>query len=564
MLTFFKRLTTSPVFEGDDEKTRAAELLNIILNALIVVIALALTGLALGQTARPVIYFIVAVFLFLLIAMKVPASLGYIKQVSIIIVILITIILTLVLAIGGSTRAPAIVFYILASVISGLLISRRAIYWSVTINALVFSALSWAEATGHLPVPDYTITLQQPIVFMAASFLTAVLLNLALKRQQEALEQFQRSEKVLASINAELELRVNDRTSELVAANQQIQSRAKQLQIVAEVARTAASIQDLNQLLNSLTHLISRQFGYYHVGIFLMDEQNQYAILEAANTEGGLTMLKRGHRLKVGEQGIVGFVTSRGEARIALDIGSDAVFFDNPDLPNTRSELALPLKISEKIIGALDLQSTEEGAFSEEDVSVLSILADQVAIAIQNARSSEQAQRSLQEAAIATKQLSGEAWKGYAKTVQTKGYRYDGVKSDALMDVAASQNQNDALSIPVQLRGQTIGHLRLKASDGTRKWSEDERAIAESTAERVALAMEGARLLEEAQKRATRETFLSEIGTKLGASFQLDSILRDTVEELGQTLKGSTISFQLVNPLSNSTKSVETQGDRNE
>ncbi len=563
MLTFFRRLTAPPVFEGDEEKTRAAELLNVILNTLIVVIALALVGLTLGRTARPAIYVSVAIFFLLLILMKVPANQGYTKQVSIAMVILVTATLTLALAIGGSIRAPAIVLYILASVMSGLLISRRAIYWSVSINALIFFALAWAEATRHLPAPDFTVNLQQPIIFTGSSLLTAVLLNLALKRQQETLEQVRAGEEKLESMNAALEIRVNERTGELLIANQQVEKRAQQLQVVAEVARTATSIQELNQLLNPLTILISQRFGYYHVGIFLLDDQNQYAVLEASNTEGGLVMLKRGHRLKVGQQGIVGFVTSRGEPRIALDVGKDAVFFDNPDLPSTRSELALPLKISETIIGALDFQSNEESAFKDEDISVLAILADQVAIAIQNARSAERAKRALLEAEIATKQLSGEAWKDYAEKSQIKGYRYDGVKPEPLGHREISEDKN-ALLIPVQLRGQTIGRLKLKASDASRSWTEDERAIIASTAERVALAMESARLLDEAQKRATRESFLSEIGTKLGTSFQLDSILRDTVEELGQTLKGSTVSFQLVNPSSKSAIYLETQDKQDE
>ena len=548
MLTFFKRLTAPPVFEGDEEKTRASELLNIVHNTLIIVIAMALIGLTVGGTARPAIFITVAIFLFLLFILKIPARMGYIKQVSAIVILLVTIILTISLAVGGSIRAPAVVLYTLASVMSGLLINRRAIYWSVAVNAIIFFLLSWAEITGRLPVPDFTVNLQQPIIFTAASVLTAVLLNLAIKRQEEVLALVRQGEELLTSANAELEQRVKERTGELLNANQQVEERARQLQIVADVARTATSIQELGTLLNPLTHLISQRFGYYHVGIFLLDEQNQYAILEASNTEGGLVMLKRGHRLKVGEQGIVGFVTSRGESRIALNVGQDSVFFNNPDLPDTRSELALPLKIGETILGALDLQSVEENAFTQADVSVLSILADQVAVAIQNARSSEQAQRALLEADLATKQLSGEAWKGYAKSIQSKGSRYDGVKSEALKEASVSRNENGSLSIPVQLRGQTIGRLKLKASDAARNWTEDERAIIESTAERVAIAMEGARLLEEAQKRAARESFLSDVGAKLGTSFQLDSILRDTVEELGQNLQGSTVSFQLINP----------------
>ncbi|MFT3894796.1 MAG: GAF domain-containing protein [Anaerolineales bacterium] len=217
-------------------------------------------------------------------------------------------------------------------------------------------------------------------------------------------------------------------------------------------------------------------------------------------------------------------------------------------MPETHSELALPLKVSGEIIGALDLQSLETNAFDQEDVSLLTILADQAAIAIQNAISSEQAQRALREAEIASSQVTGMVWKGFRDVLQTKGYRYDGIKSEALKEARKSKKENEGLLIPIQLRGQTIGRLKLQPSDQSKEWSVDEMAIIEATAERVALALDGARLLEDAQKRASREAFLSQMGTKLGASFQLDSILRDTVEELGQTLKGSTVSFQLVNP----------------
>lgn len=386
----------------------------------------------------------------------------------------------------------------------------------------------------------------------ASILLLAVLIVLGLRMFLiEFAHSQMRTDEALRNLQNErdgLEERVQQRTTELISANEQTQKHAGQLRIVADMSRTILSIHNQEQLLTSITYLISTRLKHYHAGIFLLDNTNTYAILLASNSEGGQKMLARGHRLKVGEQGIVGFVTSRGDPRIALDVGQDAAFFNNPDLPDTRSELALPLKIGGVIIGALDIQSTEENAFSQEDVAVLSILADQVAIAIQNARSAEEAQRSLSEAEIATRQLSGEAWEAYAKKIQARGYRYDGVKSEALKESARSQVDADALSIPVQLRGQTIGRLKLKASDTSRHWTEDELAVIEATAERVALALDGARLLDDAQKRASRETFLSEMGAKLGASFQLDSILRDTVEELGQTLKGSTVSFQLVNP----------------
>ncbi len=176
--------------------------------------------------------------------------------------------------------------------------------------------------------------------------------------------------------------------------------------------------------MNVLTNLISAQLGYYHIGIFLLDQPREYAILSASNSEGGKRMLKRGHRLQVGRQGMVGYATSSGKPRIALDVGADAVFFNNPDLPETRSEMSLPLIVNEVIIGALDIQSTEAKAFTEEDYSVLSILADQVAIAIQSARSNEETKRALQEAEIASSQVTSRAWKEFSGEHDVKGYRF--------------------------------------------------------------------------------------------------------------------------------------------
>ena len=170
----------------------------------------------------------------------------------------------------------------------------------------------------------------------------------------------------------------------------------------------------------------------------------------------------------------------------------------------------------------------------------------------------------MRDAEIASSQASGLAWKGYTERVQIKGYRYDGIRPEPLKESLPSSSENGALLLPLQLRGQMIGRLQLKTSNASHQWTEDELAIVEATIERVALALEGARLLEDAQKRATRETFLSDIAAKLGTSFNLDSILRDTVEELGQTLKNSTVSFQLVNPLSNIAESLEVQGNQDE
>ena len=215
-----------------------------------------------------------------------------------------------------------------------------------------------------------------------------------LKREfNTVLQQVREIFQALRAEQAQLEERVTERTADLVKANQKTEEQASRLTAIAEVSRTAAAVTEPNRLMNLLTNLISQQLGFYHVGLFLLDEGREYAILSASNSDGGKRMLTRRHRLQVGQQGIVGYATSSGKPRIALDVGTDAVFFNNPDLPETHSEMCLPLKVNEVVIGALDIQSTQAKAFTEEDYSILSILADQVAIAIQNAKSNEETKR---------------------------------------------------------------------------------------------------------------------------------------------------------------------------
>jgi signal transduction histidine kinase/CheY-like chemotaxis protein len=240
-----------------------------------------------------------------------------------------------------------------------------------------------------------------------------------------------RSREELARWGQELEARVEKRTAELEQATRRLRRRADQLQISAEVAHAIASVRDLDDLLPQVTRLISERFGWYHVGIFLLDEGlpgSQFAVLRAANSEGGQRMLARGHRLKVGKIGIVGAVTGSGEPRIALDVGQDAVFFDNPDLPDTRSEMALPLKVGDEIIGALDVQSQEPEAYDDEDVALLSTLADQVTVAIQNAGLFERTQEALSEVQELHRRYVRQEW---ARTLAMRGelayeYRMEG------------------------------------------------------------------------------------------------------------------------------------------
>jgi GAF domain-containing protein len=352
----------------------------------------------------------------------------------------------------------------------------------------------------------------------------------------------------LESLSNELEQRVKTRTEELEMANQQAERRTEQLTAIAELARSLTDIQDLDTLLPAITSFVSQRLNYYHVGIFLNDESETYSVLRAANSDGGQKMITRGHRLRIGAEGIVGYVVNTGQPRIALDVGADATYFDNPELPDTHSEMALPLRLGPEIIGALDIQSTETNAFSTEDMAIFSTLADQIAIAVQNARLLKQAKSALKDVEEAYAQQTGRAWQDFSKTQSVAGYYFDGLEPKPLTNGTKLKDKFDAkLTLPMRLRGKTIGRLKFKNANDNRTWTKEEISLAEAALERAAIALENARLLEEAQLRATKEQVIGEISSKIGASINLDNILHTTLREMGRILPGAEISIQVEN-----------------
>jgi GAF domain-containing protein len=308
----------------------------------------------------------------------------------------------------------------------------------------------------------------------------------------------------------------------------------------------------MEKLLPQITGAISEELGFYHTGIFHLDNHKEYAVLVAANSEGGQRMLARSHRLRVGETGIVGYATRSGEPRIALDVGLDAVYLNNPDLPETHSEIALPLRIGLEIIGALDVQSTKTNAFSQEDVSILSTLADQVSFAFQNARSYHQSLEALQQAQQIAAQLGEQQWSQFLSQQTISGYHYDGVEAKSIQTV--TEKNTKSFSIPLILRGTRIGTLKLSATDPSRDWDEDEIAMAQATAERTAYAIESARLLQEAQKRAAKERAIGQISAKISNLVSLENILQTTIQELGSTLPGTDVAIQFTEDFSDHKK----------
>jgi GAF domain-containing protein len=314
------------------------------------------------------------------------------------------------------------------------------------------------------------------------------------------------------------------------------------------VARDAASSQVLDVLLNRAVNLVRDRFGFYHAGIFLLDDAREYAVLRSATGEAGQTMLERGHKLKVGHEGIVGFVSGTGEPRISLDVGVDAVHFKNPILPETRSEMGLPLRVGDIVIGVLDVQSKEAAAFDQDDITILQIMADQLAVAIQNARLLKEAHENLQQMQMLYGLYNLDAWESLKNTRSVAGYQIDSSGLRAVpMPVHGGRGKPEPLpdlppiSQPLEVRGRKIGVLEVWP--GQEEVTSEESQFIEAISERISLALESARIFEETRSLAFREETLNQIISRFNQSLDFTTLVESALSQLWQMPNVSEVSI---------------------
>ncbi len=360
-----------------------------------------------------------------------------------------------------------------------------------------------------------------------------------------------------------LEFRVNERTEDL-------QKQANRLRLASEVSRDAASAQDLGELLNRTAQLLLERFNYYHTGIFLIDNSGTLAVLRASTTEAGKKMLARNHSLKVGEVGIVGVAASTGQPRIATSTGEDRSHFNNPLLPLTRSEMAIPLKVEGQVIGVLDVQSEEENAFKQEDISIVQVVADQLAQAIQRVELLENLQNNVSELQRTYQTFTSESWDIFSQSnINTLGFKFDGNRLSEVTSfpaeiqsilqngqIATLSTEEDLLSghtslaVPVKLRDVVLGVISLKIASPV--VSSETLSIIEGIADRLATAIENNRLLLESRQRAERERAISEVASQISTATDTEAVLRTALVELGKRLGEREISIRLTKKDSNS------------
>lgn len=312
----------------------------------------------------------------------------------------------------------------------------------------------------------------------------------------------------------------------------QVAARTKQLTATNEVGRVASSILDPEELLSKTANLITEQFNYYYAAIYLLDPSEKWAELREATGQAGKVLKQNRHRLEVTGKSMVGRCIRERIPRIAQNTAEEKQRFENPLLPYTRSEIALPLILGDRVLGALNVQSTRPADFGDDVIETMQNMASQVAVAMENARLFQETRQSINELRAIQKQYLFEGWSSIKSYNEELEYGV-GESSDFATQIMES---------PINLRDQTLGKITLESSA---EWTPDQQILVDAVTVQAAIALENARLISESRLTAQRERTLTEINSKIWASPSIEAILQTVIKELGRRLDASNVTIEL-------------------
>jgi len=519
-------------------------------------------------------------------------------------------VLGITLFVQEGARGSGLVWLSLPPVLAFVLLGTRAMIFSGAVSILTFGLLSLARAAGRLseqwlvlPTVGASAALS-PLIEWA--FFLASIVSLML-----VLRSFGRSwSRTLIGASA-ASGRFRAQTLEYEETIARLRRQTAQLHATADIAHAGSSILDPEELLGQSVNRIQEGFsqsGVYYVGLFLLNEAQRVAVLRAATGEAGKLLLEMGYNVDLGDTSTVARCITHRQARISSNAREGTLQFDAIAMPHARSEIALPLRSRGRILGALSMASTQEDAFSEGDIAVLQTMADQVAVAIDNAVLYSQTKTALEQLQTIQQRYMAQAWSEFLATRPVAAIDYtrpeaQPVSGEFLRDarraavahertVATSTPQpgddgngaapdddrngaapgdhadelallapsivegrsskstapQSALVVPIKLRGQVIGTMALHETDQQRLWTAKEIELAETVAEQVALTVENLRLMDETQRRAAHERLVSEIVSRVWSSLDPDTILKTTVRELGRALGAELATVEMIGP----------------
>jgi GAF domain-containing protein len=324
--------------------------------------------------------------------------------------------------------------------------------------------------------------------------------------------------------HAQLEDRVRERTEEL-------EQRTAQMRSSTIVARSVAEIQNISELMDAVTTLTSEQFGYYHIGLYLLDENKKTAFLQASSSQAGKSLIGQGFHIEPSRRNPLYLVVDQNRHHISSDI-DNTQFFKDPNFPLTRSRMILPLAIRGTVMGMLDLHSEQPQSFTAQDAEIIQTLADLAAISIDNVRLINEARSLVSQLEASTSLQARETWSKLTSR-HTPAYIYTPAGIRPIFSPKKNTQEGiESLVIPLTLHGQSIGAIKLRRKGAAASWSERERNLVEKIAAQVSLALENSRLVDEAQKNALRDQMITNVSSRVRETLDIESVIRTATTEL--------------------------------
>jgi GAF domain-containing protein len=459
---------------------------------------------------------------------------------------------------GGGGR----LFLLLFLFTVGLFLGRRESIFAVALTLVTMVGFAWAFTSGRIVVTaeakssDLVGWVSNIVILLLLGSFVIASNNFLIPRLMATLAQSRQLAREIEKERGRLAKQVTERTESL-------ELHSAHLAAATQVTQHSASAADMNQLVSQVVTSIGTQFGFYHAGIFILDPTGEWAELKAASGINAQRLMARAPRVRVGGAGSASYVTGQGEPRIVSDAMTEAMFFRSPDLPDTRSEITLPLRARGRTVGLLNLHSTQPQAFHREYATVLQTLADHVAMALGNAFLFQQTQQSLAAERRAAAQLAQQAWQGLLRTQRELGVvrTRDGLATlapaagaqrpeietarqtgKAALDPGSGMN----LAVPVKVRDRVIGVIEARKPGSA--WTQEEIALVETLTDQLGVALDSARLYQDTQRRAARERLIGEVAAHMRERLDVDGVLKAAAQDMGERLGLHDITIQLEVP----------------
>lgn len=421
------------------------------------------------------------------------------------------------------------IFFLVCVILTSLLIDQRADIVLLGVSTVFLVVIATLQQVGiyHFSASNVPVTSPADWFIYCIDFIiTGVILVAALGQLKSAfarvVSDMQRAFSELAIERSKLEEKVHERTDELEA-------RTTQLRTASAVAKAMAEIQNISDLLDSVTQLTSEKFEYYHVGLYILDEQKKMAFLQSASSATGKQIIGQGFRIEQDRRNPINLAVSQNRHIISTDVDGTN-FVRDANFPLTRSRMLLPLAVRGNILGILDLHSDQPRAFDAQDAEILQTLADLVAISFDNTRLINETKSLLSQLEVSTNIQTERTWRKLTSR-QRPAYQYTPAGVRPIFS-ASKKDNGDGMHVPLILHGQKIGAIKLMRKGGVSQWSERERVLVAKIADQIALALENSRLVEEAQKGALRDQMIANISTRVRETLEIESVARTAATEL--------------------------------